>query len=200
MYFERSFHLSPCLFQLCSAFLRVGTIDKTWHPFSIASSPDSSLVEFCIEVFDEGSWTFKLWEQLKYQDTHDKMYIDLLGPYGTALVNDPSHTNIIVVGSGTGIVPCISLLKQHTKKMLMTEPESYLIERSEQMKRTINVLGAQEDKDGSLAYHLVSTLKKFATSSNQTQDHDNEENNVISRVSSSGNLKSSVPSQTVRER
>jgi len=84
--------------------------------------------------------------------------------------------------------------------MLMTEPESYLIERSEHMKRTINVLGAQEDKDGSLAYHLVSTIKKFATSSNQDQDDDNEENNMISRVSSSENLRSSVTSQTVRER
>jgi len=82
--------------------------------------------------------------------------------------------------------------------MLMTEPESYLIERSEHMKRTINVLGAQEDKDGSLAYHLVSTIKKFATSSNQ--DDDNEESSVIMhRVSSSENLKSSVTSQTVRE-
>jgi len=85
--------------------------------------------------------------------------------------------------------------------MLMTEPESYLIERSEHMKRTINVLGAQEDKDGSLAYHLVSTLKKFATSSNQDQDDDNEENSVsMHRLSSSENLKSSVTSQTVRER
>jgi NAD(P)H-flavin reductase len=32
------------------AFLRVPAIDGHWHPFSIASGPDSSILEFHIKV------------------------------------------------------------------------------------------------------------------------------------------------------
>lgn len=85
-----------------SAFLRVESIDRTWHPFSIASNPDSNEVEFYIEVFGDGSWTESLWTKLKNQDKRQQMYIDLLGPYGTALVKDSSYTNIVAIGTGTG--------------------------------------------------------------------------------------------------
>lgn len=118
-------------FKLFSAFLRVESIDRTWHPFSIASDPDSNKVEFYIEVFGEGSWTDRLWVKLNNQDKGQKMYIDLLGwvwvvnarrnlqlpicilltllrfssnhrPYGTALVKNSSYTNIVAIGTGTG--------------------------------------------------------------------------------------------------
>lgn len=90
------------IFKNSSAFLRAGSIDRTWHPFSIASDPESNHVEFYIEVFDEGSWSDVLWTKLKNQDKHQKIYIDLLGPYGTALVKEPSYTNIVAIGTGTG--------------------------------------------------------------------------------------------------
>ena len=83
------------------AFLRVGDIDRAWHPFSIASDPDSSEIEFYIEVFGDGSWTEKLFSKLK-NDKRQKLDIDLLGPYGTALVKEESYTNIVAIGAGTG--------------------------------------------------------------------------------------------------
>lgn len=84
------------------AFLRVGAIDRAWHPFSIASDPDSSDIEFYIEVFGDKSWTEKLFLKLKNHDKRQKLYIDLLGPYGTALVKEESYTNIVAIGAGTG--------------------------------------------------------------------------------------------------
>ena len=47
------------------AFLRFDSIDRSWHPFSIASQPSSNEVEFYIEVFGYGSWTDRLWSKLK---------------------------------------------------------------------------------------------------------------------------------------
>lgn len=98
--FTNNLHYSPTP----SAFLQVESIDRSWHPFSIASDPDSSVVEFYIEVFGEGSWTNCLWTKLqsKGKGIHQKMCINLLGPYGTALVKDSAYTNIIAIGTGTG--------------------------------------------------------------------------------------------------
>eukprot|EP00984_Skeletonema_dohrnii_P017189 scaffold7772_cov128-Skeletonema_dohrnii-CCMP3373.AAC.1 len=179
------------MFQPGHAFLQVESIDKTWHPFSIASDPDSNSVEFYIEVLGEKSWTECLWTKLKNQDKHQTMYINLLGPYGTALVKDSSYTNIVAIGTGTGIVPCTSLLKQHVRKMVMMEPTQYFAERSEQKKRNINIIGAEEDNNGSLVSHLVSSLKRFMTS-NQHQDLDE-----ALKAKSASNLKSHARRQSI---
>jgi hypothetical protein len=146
------------------------------------------------------------------------MYIDLLGPYGTALVKDSSYTNIIAIGTGTGkyyaatdhdhcsshipnsilyipgIVPCTSLLKQHVRKMVMMEPVQYFAEHSEQKKRNINIICAQEDKKGSLVSHLVLALKGFI-SSNQHSDVDEALN-----AKSAANLKSHTRRQLIISR
>lgn len=203
-----------------SAFLRVESIDRTWHPFSIASDPDSNAVEFYIEVIGEGSWTERLWTKLKNQDKHQTMNIDLLGPYGTALVKDSSYTNIVAIGTGTGkyytvnlpahdhcsshipisilyipgIVPCTSLLKQHVRKMVMMDPVHYFAEHSEQKKRNINIICAQEDKNGSLVSHLVLALKRFM-SSNQHRDVDE-----ALEAKSAANLKSHTRRQSIMSR
>ena len=52
--------------------------------------------------------------------------MELMGPYGTPLVKEPKYTNIIAIGSGTGIVPCISILKQHVQSMLMMDSQAFL--------------------------------------------------------------------------
>ena len=131
--------LRPTLFRFKPgqyAFLRCKSVDRTWHPFSIASAPKSNTIEFYIEVFDEG-WTEKLWNQLK-NGSRRGIKIELMGPYGTSLIREPVYTNVLSIGAGTGIVPCISLLKQHVKKMLMMEPEEFLAslkeEEAEQMR------------------------------------------------------------------
>ena len=84
------------------AFLRLDSIDRSWHPFSIASEPGSSIVEFYIEVFGEGSWTERLWTKLNSHNKRQSLNIELMGPYGTALILGKSYTNVVAVGSGTG--------------------------------------------------------------------------------------------------
>ena len=76
-------------------------------------------------------WTEKLWSTLK-NDAKPGFKIELMGPYGTGLIKEPKYTNIIAIGSGTGIVSCISLLKQHVKSMLMMDPDAFLISLKEE--------------------------------------------------------------------
>jgi predicted ferric reductase len=90
------------------AFLRITDLDQHWHPFSIASGPDSSCLEFYIEVFTDNSWTGKLWKMLKGDDddTNEsnlrEFNIEIMGPYGTSLANTSSYSHALAVGSGTG--------------------------------------------------------------------------------------------------
>jgi hypothetical protein len=58
-----------------SAFLRVGTIDRTWHPFSIASDPKNNCVEFYIEVFS-GGLEEQLWRGLKNEDQQSNFSVE----------------------------------------------------------------------------------------------------------------------------
>ena len=43
----------------------------------------------------------------------------------------------------------------------MMEPSNYFADSFEQKKRNISVMGAEEDKQGSIVSHLVSALKGF---------------------------------------
>ena len=55
--------------------------------------------------------------------------------------------------------------------MVMMEPDHYFAERSVEKSRNINIIGSMESKDGSLASHLVSSLKGCMTRK-QHLDHD----------------------------
>ena len=83
-----------------------------------------------------------------------------------------------------GIVPCISLLKQHVGTMLMMDPENYLINTSEQMNRSNYFILARENKSGSLTRHLISTLRGLMTTSLPMNRDEAVEVDVPQRVSS----------------
>ena len=55
--------------------------------------------------------------------------------------------------------------------MVMMEPSNYFADSFEQKKRNISIIGAEEDKQGSIVSHLVSALKGFMNP-NQRQDLD----------------------------
>jgi predicted ferric reductase len=95
------------------AFLRSSEIDQHWHPFSVASGPESSHLEFCIEVFADKSWTGKLWKIRKVDGVTNgtslrEFDLEVMGPYGTSLANTISYSHALAVGSGTG--KCSALL------------------------------------------------------------------------------------------
>ena len=103
-----------------------------------------------------------------------------------------------------GIVPCISLLKQHVRTMLMMDPENYLINTSEHLKRSIDIILARENKSGSLARHLISTLRGLMTLSLSTERDEAMDEAVESestrRLSSTESLKSSVRRENIQRR
>ena len=81
-----------------------------------------------------------------------------MGPYGTPLVKAPIYTHILAIGAGTCIVPCISLLKEHVQKMLMMEPEHYLVNMKEDERRRKIIRDAKETKDCSIVQRIFSSL------------------------------------------
>lgn len=89
------------------------------------------------------------------------------------MLNDDTNTNILSTISNIiqGIVPCTSLLKQHVQTKALLEPSNYLADSFEQKKRNISIIGAQEDKQGSIVSHLISAVKALMNP-NQRQDLD----------------------------
>jgi predicted ferric reductase len=96
------FRFSPGQF----AFLRINGIDNHWHPFSIASGPESSELEFYIEVHGKRSWTTKLWDLLDVVNDEEisnlRMFVEVMGPYGTCLAKTEEYSHVISLGAGTG--------------------------------------------------------------------------------------------------
>jgi predicted ferric reductase len=100
----------PVLFEYRSgqyAFLRVNKIDNYWHPFSIASYPDSSQLEFYIEVYEGKTWTTKLWDLLAENNGNGaissfELTVEVMGPYGTSLAKTNNYSHVLAVGAGTG--------------------------------------------------------------------------------------------------
>lgn len=90
------------------AYLKLGRIDPHWHPFSIASEPESKCLEFYVEVFDDKSWTGKLWTLLQEDTTSDgtslrQINIEVMGPFGTSLAKTDDFSHVFAVGTGTGM-------------------------------------------------------------------------------------------------
>jgi predicted ferric reductase len=96
------FRFSPGQF----AFLRINGIDNHWHPFSIASGPESSELEFYIEVHGKHSWTTQLWDLLDVVTDEEisslRMFVEVMGPYGTCLAKTEEYSHVISLGAGTG--------------------------------------------------------------------------------------------------
>lgn len=115
-------------------FIAIKTIDLHWHPFSIASDPREETIDFYVEVMSTSkvdgsdSWTHKLW-----RDAKDGLVtkVSINGPYGSGFNDISDRTQILGIGSGTGIVPMLSLLKSHMNSLLLGEPAMHLRARAE---------------------------------------------------------------------
>lgn len=109
------------------AFINLPGIDFTWHPFSVASEPTEPTVDFFIEVAKNGSWTDKLWHKVNNDPNVASLpEVRLLGPYGTDYMAEFSECkHIVAVGSGTGIVPMVSLLKSTFGKFSRINAENH---------------------------------------------------------------------------
>jgi len=158
----------PALFRFRSgqyAYLQVPMVDNQWHPFSIASGTGAAELEFYISVQDTRSWTGHLWDLLESNTTYDghairALNVTLLGPCGTALVAESSYSNVLAVGTGTGIVPLLSLFQDHSRQFLQLDPETHQIEVSERANAQAEIEMAHEANQSSLVSRLCSAMGK----------------------------------------
>ncbi len=114
----------PSLFQFSPGqyvYLKIPSIDKyRWHPFSIASSPESDDLQFYIKVYDDKSWSGKLFAMMQSLERENamrdmwhtgdgegcmnrvKIAMEVMGPYGTPLGNKINYSHALLIGTGTG--------------------------------------------------------------------------------------------------
>jgi len=179
------------------AFLKVSSIDNMhWHPFSIASGPNSPYLEFYVEIFGKGSWTDKLWNLLESgaEIPHDIMNknskgctveFQVMGPCGTGLATTQDFSHAVAIGTGTGkwslkrksicplrlfrtgskssfhcanagVVPLLSLFKQHVRQLLRLAPDAYSRDLKELQARVELVESAEEvSHKGSMVRQIV---------------------------------------------
>jgi predicted ferric reductase len=170
------------------AFLRLASIDTHWHPFSIASGPAASHLEFYIEVMGEKSWTGKLWKTLEDEGnggiSRKQIDIEIMGPYGTSLAKTDDFSHALAIGTGTGtynksstmglclalgvryslvdvlllftkgIVPILSIFKQHVRQVMRLEPEAHFRALDEHQRKMLKVEIAEDSRRGSIAKRI----------------------------------------------
>lgn len=141
------------------AFLRLNEIDIHWHPFSIASGPASPYLEFYIEVFKKGSWTDKLWNTLEGDGeggfSKKQIDIEVMGPCGTPLAKFEDFSHCLAVGTGSGIVPILSLYKQHVRQLFRLDPWSHFADLENHRRKIEAAEKALGPRQGSLGNKLA---------------------------------------------
>lgn len=161
-------------------YLKVPKVNNIWHPFSIASAPESDVLSFYIKVYSENTWSGRLFKMLQRDLDKDhaepsfdqvdlNIPIEVLGPYGTALGDKRNYTHATVIGTGTGFVPCLSALEDHIHSCLLLDRCRYQT-HSLRRKRYINIEYSSPNSIGShshkkvfvtQAHHVMSILDKI---------------------------------------
>jgi len=157
------------------AYLRLSSIDHHWHPFSIASGPASSYLEFYIEVFGKDSWTNKLWSVLEGDGnggfSEKQIDLEVLGPCGTSLAKTEEFSHGLAIGTGTGIVPVLSLYKQHVRQLLRMDPYKHFNDLEYRRRKIMRTERALAPRKGSLAHKIASACTpRFCQRHNSAMD------------------------------
>jgi NAD(P)H-flavin reductase len=95
---------------------------REWHPFTIASAPgegENSNNDIVFYIKNAGRWTGALMEHASAYDlseakTPPQMLIR--GPHGAPAMNYTDYKHIMVVGSGVGVTPLLSIWKYLVEK------------------------------------------------------------------------------------
>jgi ferredoxin-NADP reductase len=134
----------PALFLLKPgqyAFLRAPEVDQFWHPFSIASDPNSND-----------------WDVLVKKGPDESFTMEIVGQYGVGLVNKGEYSPVVAVGSGTGIVPILSLFKEHIHQVSMLNPTSHYNAQHEREIQLMKIARSQEMRVRHLLIGVVVSL------------------------------------------
>jgi len=94
--------------------------DREWHPFTIASAPNEKIrskngkKELVFYIKKAGRWTGALCDYFSYHDssgTKQTPQIFIRGPHGSPAANYFEYKHILVIGSGIGVAPLLSIWK-----------------------------------------------------------------------------------------
>lgn len=108
------------------AFLRIASIDGTWHPFTIISTNKEDYLEFYVEVKAPGSWSHTLFDKVKARTSgKHTFHVDVIGPFGNAVI-DTKASHLCLVGSDNGILPLLSAYKFIVHKWLEIDANTFL--------------------------------------------------------------------------
>lgn len=119
--------------------MKLPLIDSSWHPFTIASSPDSDILEFHINIHDVGSWTYQLLDLIRTrkekEDDLEPISVEIMGPFGNPIAHYGEHSDALLIGSGTGFVSALSLLQQHITQCISLDPSIYRMQKEKHRDR-----------------------------------------------------------------
>ena len=185
------------------AYLKFGLIDPHWHPFSIASDSDSSHLEFYVEVFGDNSWTGKLWNLLNEDNSSDSLRLldmEVMGPFGTSLAKMDDFSHVLAIGTGTGIVPVLSLFKQHVRQLLRLAPETHCHGLQEYQRKVFEMELAEEKRKGSFFHHVFGKLINKQSYTALSQNHQLKSDSVRAAIKASIEQRQDLsPSQNRRQ-
>ena len=175
----------PVLFRFRAgqyAYIKCDKIDGHWHAFSMASEPSAKHLEFLIQVFadnnnnNNNSWTDKLWTLLEQQqqqvvNASMQLQVEIMGPCGTGLGDLNKFSDVLALGTGTGIVPLLSILRHHANQLLRLAPSAHQQDSQERQQRIIEIEMAKQAHKGSFLSRVWSCIQPNPTYIRLERDH-----------------------------
>jgi len=130
-------------------YVQIPDIDKTWHPFSLASASSDELLDLHVGVVSSENdwrivrnqdasgnpqqkqwksksptWTYRVFQQVN--KTNPQLKARIMGPYGWSFSScfDPKFGGSIVIGAGTGLTAAESVLREtiHRRNLGIATP------------------------------------------------------------------------------
>jgi ferredoxin--NADP+ reductase len=121
----REFHFKPGQYATLWLTHHGKTIPR---PYSIASSPsETRTLEFYINLVEHGRLTPSLWEADVLQGLHDSSrhtFAEITGPRGRFVLDREDPRDLVLVASGTGLAPFISMIRALNEDYL-SNPEIF---------------------------------------------------------------------------
>ncbi|KAL3913426.1 MAG: hypothetical protein SGARI_000664 [Bacillariaceae sp.] len=114
--------------------------------------------------------------------------VEVMGPYGTSLTGDQSFSHVLAVGAGTGVVPILSMYKEHMHSLLRLDPEKYFWELKASEKRAQAIEIAEDRRKGSLMQKLVHAMKRCCCS----RKTENAQPDMSERLSLTTSIRQSI--------
>ncbi|CAK0844228.1 unnamed protein product [Prorocentrum cordatum] len=100
------------------AYIQIPSLDITFHPFSIGSAPEEAVLRFYIVVY-KGQRTEKLADAIEKRTISR---VNIMGPFGPGFDTN-NFVSVSAVGTGTGIVPMMSLMRERYRRLTLMNKE-----------------------------------------------------------------------------